>query len=128
MAYMVSSTGHDVPLLNLNTITPQPRSRGIQATRRSYAADGSVHESGLYIELVFDFKETPTDYQTLLTTFGLSATVATNDVTVLIPNPAYSETRYNGTAVRPEVGRDVARENMFLRDIVILIRDLEAAS
>jgi len=119
--------GHDVALESLNDADPQPRSDGIKATRRTYAADGSVFDEGCYVELEFGMVPSVSDYQTLLTQFGVQSAL-TNEVTVYVRDETFAWVRMNGTAVRPEPGRDVRWRDYFPRDIVILIKDLAAVS
>lgn len=125
--YRVSATGHNIALVSLNVVSPQPHSEGIKPTRRTYGADGSVYDEGRYIELEFNFSEDPTTYVALLTAFGVNNNL-TCDVTVYVPDERYAWVRMNGTARRPEVGRDVTRQNYFIRNITLLIVDLEASS
>jgi hypothetical protein len=125
--YRVSSAGHDEELDDLTVISPQPRSIGVQSTRRTYGVDGTVLDEGRYVEIEFSYSEDPTAYAALLTLFGVQNTL-TNLVTVYVPDERYAWTRYNGTAVRPEIGRDVTRTNYFIRNITILIKDLEASA
>ncbi len=125
-AYMVAD-GHDVAEESLNLVDPQPRSEGIKPTRRTFGADGTVYDEGRYVELEFSMLPDVTTYQAVLTAFGINSAL-TNDVTVAIRDETFSFVRMNGTAVRPEPGRDVRWREYFPRDVVILIRDLEAAS
>lgn len=121
------ATGHNVALEELDPITPEPGSEGVRPARRTYAADGSVHEENLYIELVWDHVASASEYQSLLTQFGLaSADVAA--VTLYAPGQDYQMQRFNGEAVRPEVGRDVRRRGYFIRDVTILVRQLEVSA
>lgn len=120
MSYMIAE-GHGVALMSLADIDPQPASAGAKATRRTYSADGAVHDEGLYIALEWSVVESATALDDLFDQFGLdSATTAA--VTIYCPNQLHAFTRYNGTAVRPEVGRN----NYFLRDIVIIVKELTA--
>ena len=119
--------GFDVAEISLNTVAPQPRSEGVRPGRRSYGAGGAVYDESLFIELEFSALEDVTEFTTLLTAFGINAAL-TNEVTVLVPNQIRTFTRYNGIAVRPEVGRDVRHRNYFLRDVVILIKNLALSS
>lgn len=119
--------GHDVALESLNTVSPQPRSEGIKPSRRSYAADGTVYDEGRYVELEFSMVSTVTDYQTLLSAFGVQSALS-NDVTVYVRDETFAWVRMNGTAVRPEPGKDVRWRDMFPRDVTILVRNLETAS
>lgn len=116
--------GHNIALGSLAIINPQPTSRGVQVARRTYGLDATVVEEGRYIELVFGVLEQPSDYLALLAQFGLSASVAKSNVTVYAPNAVWGFARYNGVAIRPEVGAGVTWENYFLRNVVILVRDL----
>lgn len=125
--YRVSATGHNVALVSLTVLSPQPRSTGIQATRRTYGADGSVYDEGRYVILEWDFMENPTDYVALLTLFGVQNNL-TCDCTVYIRDERFAFARYNGIAMRPEPGKDVRWTNYFPRNIEILIKDLEASS
>lgn len=118
--------GHDVALVNLDDIDPQPRSTGIQSARRTYAADGSVYDEGQYIELEFPSILTASEYQSMLSQMGVED-VLTNDVTVYVRDETFAWVRKNGVAVRPEPGQDV-RWLTAPRGITLLIRDLEDAT
>lgn len=121
--------GHDVALGSLNVITPQPRSRGIRPVRREYPVSGHAFEEGYYIELEWSVIGTVAQFQSILTQFGLSgAGTLSNDITVYIPSGTYDYARFNGTAIRPEIGGDVVRNRFFLRNLTILVKDLEAAA
>lgn len=108
-------------LIDLVAIDPQPRSAGVQATRRTYAADGTIHDEGLHVQLVYDVLETATALDDLLDQFGLDVATTAN-VTIYAPNQLHVYARYNGLAVRPEVSRN----NYWLRDVTIVVRDLVA--
>ena len=118
--------GSDVALISLTVLDPQPRSEGIKTTRRTFAADGSVYDEGRYVELEFSMMPTAAEYLALLTTFGLH-NATTNAVTVYVRDETFAFVRMNGTAVRPQPGRDVGW-SYFPRNITILIKDLVAAS
>lgn len=108
-------------LLSLTTISPQPRSEGVKPTRRTYSADGTPHDEGLHVVLVWDVVESATQLDDIFDQFGLD--VATSaDVTVYAPNQLHVYTRYNGKAIRPDIGR----RDYFLRELNIIIRDLAA--
>ena len=115
------ATGSGVALVSLALIAPQPRSEGVKASRRTYSADGAIHDEGLFVNLIFDVIEDSTDLGTLLTQFGLNAATSAA-VTVYVPNQIHTYARYNGTAMRPEI----RRESYFLRGIQIVVRDLVA--
>lgn len=119
--------GHDIALGSLTVLSPQPRSEGIKATERSYGLAGSVHERGLYIELVYDYIETPTDYQQLLALQGLNSALYA-DVTLYAWRLDYDERRYNAVAVRPQIGTDGAWTQYFLRNVTFLYKITELLS
>jgi hypothetical protein len=126
MTYKVAD-GHDVALGSLNDVDPQPRSTGIQTTRRTFAADGTVQDDGRYVILEWTAIENVSEYQSLLSSFGIE-TATTNDVTVYVRDETFAWARMNGTAVRPQPGQDVKWKDYFPRDVMIMVRDLEAAS
>ncbi len=114
-------TGHDEALIDLVAIAPQPASPGVKATRRTYSADGAIHDENLYIQLEWSVVEDSTALATLLTQFGL-ASATTANVTIYCPNQLHVYTRFNGLAVRPEIGRS----SFFLRDLQIVVKELVA--
>lgn len=115
------ATGSSVALVSLALIVPQPASAGVKAARRTYSADGAIHDEGLHITLEWGVIGTPTILTALLTQFGLNAATSAL-VTIYCPNQIHAYTRYNGTAMRPEI----SRESYFLRGIQIVVRDLVA--
>jgi hypothetical protein len=119
--------GFDQPLIDLVDISPQPASGGVQPTRRSFSASGSVYDESLYTEWVFSALESVTMYQSVLTQLGIINQL-TNEVTIYTRNRAFAWVRMNGIVVMPEPGRDVKWEMPFPRDIVILIKDLEPSA
>lgn len=119
--------GHNVALISLNAIAPQPTTEGIKPTRRTFAADGTVYDEGRYIEFLFSIVGNVTAYQSLLDLFGVK-TATTNEVTVYIRDEVFSWVRMNGTAIRPEPGKDVQWRRFFPRNVTILVRDLTAVS
>lgn len=112
---------HGVALVSLTTLDPQPRSEGVKPTRRDFVGDGTLVEQGLYVELVYDVLEDVTQYQAVLTVFGLVAAKSAL-VTVYCRNDLFNWVRYNGTAIRPEP----SWQQFFPRGVVILVRDLVA--
>ena len=126
MPYKVAD-GHDIAEESLATISPQPRSEGIKATRRVFCPDGTVQDDGRYVELVWDLVGDATDYQSLLNQFGVQS-ATTNEVTVLVRDETFAWVRMNGTAVRPSPGNDVSWRDFFPRGVTILIKDLVAAT
>ena len=104
-------------------VSPQPKSEGIKPTRRTYGADGSVIDEGKYVELEFNMLASQTAYDSLLTQFGVNGSL-TNDVTVRVRDETWAFVNKNGTAIRPEMGRDARWGRFFPRNVVMLIRDL----
>lgn len=122
-----AATGSGVALGSLTVLDPQPRSIGLQYTRVTTASGGAVIKEGPYIELIWSVFESASEYQSILTVFGLnSAQYAT--VTIYALNELLSLTRFNGVAVRPTLGQQGAQTNYFLRDVTILVKDLVVAS
>lgn len=123
MATYKVGEGHDVALIDLVDIAPQPRSDGLKFGRVTPSAAGTVVREAPYIELVWSMIETPAEYQALLAQFGLDALTSAN-VTLYALNDMFSPTRYNGRAVRPILGAQGAQRDFFIRDVTILVRDL----
>lgn len=119
------AVGSGVALGSLSVVNPQPTSGGIRATLRTHATSGAVYEEGLFAELVWSVVETPAEYASILSQFGLT-NFLTAAVTVYIRNSAFVYARYNATAVRPEIGQDGAWENYFLRGVRIILKQLVA--
>lgn len=125
--YKVKNTGHNVALGSLVNVVPQCHSTGIESTRRTFAADGSVYDEAPFIELEFDLVQGATMYVALLTLFGVNNNLFA-DVTVLIPDERLTFIRYNGRACRPMPGREMRQTRFFPRDITILVKDLAVSS
>lgn len=123
--YLVSSTGHNVALVDLDPIIPQPRSEGVAATARTFSANGGVYQAGLYVELVWSLLGSADQYRALLAQFGLDSAVSA-EVTIQCRDHAFNWIRFNGTAIRPDIGKDI-RWDYFPRGIVILIRELDVS-
>lgn len=121
--YRVGKAGHDIVLGSLTVLDPQPSTEGVQPTRRTFAASGSVLDEGLFVEFEYSALEDVNAYTGMLTDFGLDDAL-TNEVTVYVRTEYYEYKRYNGTAVRPEMGRDVRWRQYFPRDAVVLVKDL----
>lgn len=119
--------GHDVAEVSLNTITPQPHSKGIQYTRVTVAADRSRILEGPYVELIWSVVGSKTLYQSILAAFGL-LNADSNDVTVMVRNENFDFVRQNGTAFKPLPEDGVTWSKYFPRQLVILISDLEDPS
>lgn len=117
------SLGADVVTVDLVAIAPQPRSEGVKYVRRTFAASGIVSDQSAYVELIWEVLESATEYNTLLTQFGLNASIATV-VTVLVRDEFFNFTRYNGLAIRPQPGTDKSWD-YFPRNVTILIKNLE---
>ena len=126
MIYKIAE-GHDVALVSMTDIAPQPQSNGVEYARSSFAASGAVVREAPFVRLVWSALGSDTEYNTLLALFGLdSATSAA--VTVYVPGVRRSATRFNGTAILPVAGDGMEHSQYFLRDVTILIRDLVVAA
>jgi hypothetical protein len=122
-AYRVKDT-HDQTLTENEDVVPQPRTTGVRVTRRSHSVSGGLKDEFLYVEMLFSSLESVTQYQAVLTQFGVLSAM-TNEVTIMCRDAALRWKRYNGTAVRPQQGVDVQWSRYFPRDVVMLVRDLE---
>lgn len=124
--YRVAS-GHNIALGSLTVLDPQPDpGPGIQVTRRSFAADGSVNDQGRYIEFTWSAYTNANDYIQLLGLFGLGQNTSSADVTIYVRDEIYDWIRLNGRAIRPIPGFTVKWGDVQSRplDIVILVKDL----
>lgn len=115
--------GFNVALGSLTVLSPQPRSTGIQYTRRSYAADGTPINEGAFVELIWDILQDDAALQEILVTFGIY-TATSNDVTVYVRNENFDYVRMNGRAIKPQIGEGLQWSKYFPRGLTILIRNL----
>jgi hypothetical protein len=118
--------GFNVAYVSLTVLTPQPFSPGLRYTRTSETPDGPIHE-GPYTEMIWNVLGSKTQYQSILTAFGLLS-AESNDVTIYCRNENFYYARYNGKAIKPLPENGVEWRRPFPRNITILIRDLETAS
>lgn len=122
------ATGHDELLINMDEIDPQPEGKPITPTRRSYAPSGAIIDDGLYVELVWSTLPNATVYQALLAQFGLDAAKQA-DVTVVVRDDTLADVRMNGVAIRPSrFDNTLEWSDYMLRDVIILVRNLEATA
>lgn len=121
------AAGHNVALASLTVLSPQPRTVGLQVTERSYGLSGAAYEQSLYVEFLYGFVNNPTDYASLLSSAGLTSVLYAN-VTIYARTATYAWSRYNGVAVRPQIGSDGAWNNFYLRDFVLLVKNLSPLS
>lgn len=118
--------GHNVALLDLDPIEPQPATVPPRATERTYGLSGAVHDHGDYAELVWSALADAEEYQDLLEQFDLDVSL-TSEVTVYMRNWQFEAGRYNATAVRPQLGADGDWSQFFPRNVVILLKNLESS-
>lgn len=119
--------GFDVVLGSMTDISPQPRTEPIRPTRRSFPASGVPIDEGDYVEFIWAVM-TETQYQSILTQFGLSGSATSNEVTVYVNDGTFTAVRKNGLAIRPIVGDGLVRDGYQVRDVIILVRNLEDAA
>lgn len=127
MSQHLVAEGHDVAFGSLNVIDPQPTSRGIQFTERVPNLDGSNNDVGPYCELVWQVLESEDDYLAVLAQFGLDD-ADESEVTVYIRDKRLQWAKYNATAVLPAIGSDGGWDDLSMRNVIILLRDLELAA
>lgn len=123
--YLVAQT-HDIAFASLNVITPQPHSPGVQIVQRNLAVSGKAKDIGLWIPLQWRIIGTPTVYSTLLGLFGLSGSVTEAEVTIWCPDRLFTFNRFNGLAMLPVPNDDVQRNNYFIRDLTIIVKNMVA--
>jgi len=121
MAYQVADgKGNAAGLIDVD---PQPASPyGVRYPELRFGADGSATLHGsAFIDLVWS-SLTRTQYNSLLTQFGLSQTIAHNAVTVSVLDNDNTFTTYNGDAYRMQEER---RRIAFWSNLVIRVANLE---
>lgn len=119
------AVGHDVALVTMVRINPQPKAQPVAPVQREYGASPSYHEQGLYVCLEWDYIFSETEYVNLLAYFDFDdQDVAA--VTVYCRDQNFAYNRYNGYAFKPKMGEDVKWENMFISGVKVYITDLEA--
>jgi hypothetical protein len=118
------SSGWGVALASLTRFSPQPRSVGVQVTRRTFVGSGPPIDEGLYVVLQWSIRPNAASYQALLTQLGILSATAAN-VTVYARNQVWTYARYNGVALQPQMGQD-ADWAIFPRNISVVVRDLVA--
>jgi hypothetical protein len=119
--------GHDVAVVDMDPIVPQPHVRfgGRQVTRRTFGLDGTVHDDAPFVEFVWNRVGTQATYDSILAQFGVQS-FAQADVTIITRGERMQFTaRWNGVAVRPQLGVDADWTFPFPSSIVILVRNLE---
>ena len=103
------SNGAGLTLLN-----PQPRSddshpyQYVQVGLPRYGGDGSIEDDGLYVDIYYSYLLT-TEWTSVLSQCGLSASIASAKVTVYVPTgyPDGTYQQYNGWVWRPRFGSTV---------------------
>lgn len=122
MIYKVHS-GHNIADLLLNTIVPQPRTKGIQFGRRQYNGVGGIDDDLPYIDFMWNVSNVAR-FQSVLLQFNLIS-LDYGDVTVKILDKRMSEVRRNGIVIFPFMGEDVDREDFFIRDLILTVHSLK---
>lgn len=124
MPYLLT-TGHDETLDAADALVPQPRTIGLQYTRRLYPLSGNLIDEAPFVEFLYSMIESITQYQAILTQYGL-LTAKTALVSVQIQDENYDDAVFNGVAVKPQIGVDGQREDYFLRNFTLLVHSLRA--
>jgi len=101
----------------LALINPQPRSdtsvqfQYVQVGLPRYGADGSIFDDGLFIDIFYSYL-LPTEWTSMLSQCGLSASIASAKVTVSVPTgyPDGTYQQYNGWIWRPRFGTTVVHD------------------
>lgn len=114
----------DTPPESLVAFNPQPNTVGLLYMRRQYAASGDVIDENPYWVYRWDAL-TEEEYQAILTQSGL-ASDKTAVVSANGPDDNYEEIIRNGIAVKPQIGSDGQRDNMFLRNFALIVKQLRA--
>lgn len=115
---------------NVTPVTPfdiEPQTPGLMSTRRQNAISGRVIDEGLYYPLIWPLFDTKEDYQAILTQSGLLV-ATTSLVSVQIEDENFEPIIRNATAVKPQIGTDGQRNDMFLQNFTILLIKLQAQS
>lgn len=116
---------HDEALVNLVTITPQPKAQPATPLQRDFGASPSFHEQGLHVCLEWDYIFSEEEYEDLLETYFEFDDQPVTPVTILCRDAYFTMRRYNGYALFPQMGVDVKWENTFISSLKIYIVDLE---
>lgn len=119
------ATGYNHAVAAQTDMSPQPRTDGLQYTRRQYAVSGVVLDELPFVALRWSVFESVTEYQSVLSAFGLtSASYAL--VSVYIQDEGFNWITRNAIALKPLIGQDGTRTNFMLRDFMILLKNLTA--
>lgn len=122
------ATGHDVALVSMTDIAPQPAMpAAIQTAERSYGLTGATFDNGKFVEYIWTVLGGVTAYQTILTAFGV-ASVLYADVTVYVRDETFTWARYNGVAHRPQPGSDLEWRRGFPVNVRLLVTQLDIAA
>lgn len=122
--YMIAD-GHDVPPESMSPFDPQPRTEGMQYTRRQYAASGIVVDEAPFVEFLWSMFETGAQYRATLTQAGVLV-ARTALVSLYLEDDTFDGIVRNATIVRPFIGSDGKRTNYWLADFVLLAKNLQA--
>lgn len=126
LEYYAVGDGHNIPASFLTRLDPQPAGGYVKITRRSHSDNGKLLDEALFTEMEYSALGSAADYQDVLTGWGVLSAIE-NEVTIMARDAAMRWKRYNGTVVRPEMGKDVQWSSFFVRNVKILIKDLVLA-
>jgi hypothetical protein len=116
------AVGHNIALVSLAVVSPQPTSQGLQFTRQINYGDGHVLNQGAYVEWNYGVVKDAAQYVAIMEYFDFEVLATeSQNVTIYTRNELYTYRRYNGVAHRPAT----TWNNFRPRNVVIRITHLE---
>lgn len=125
MTQYLWAPSHNVALVDLLPIDPQPSTIGWEYTREQYAASGIVIQEAPFVRMNWSMLESTDQYQDLLDQIDLMTDI-TAPISVYLQDERYNWVLRNAVAVLPLIGSQGSRNNYFLRDFTILLKNLQA--
>lgn len=119
--------GHDVALVSLNVMSPQPEGRPVRSTINPYGLSRASYSIAPYCEWVFSTIPNQAAYDAILAQMGLDS-INKVDVTIYTRGPRLTYIRYNATVTLPAMGQDADWSQFFLRNVTFRFTNLEVAA
>lgn len=116
--------GHNIALLSLVAVDPQPEAQPVQFVQMRYGLSGVPHFQGgfcLWRHMVLEDED---QVLAVLTQYGLH-NADYNDVTIYTPDPRTQMARYNARVVLYEPGTDLNWNDFSPRGLVVHFTRLE---